>query len=113
MRHVFTEEGFQIKEADVVILTGLCCAKAPEGADASFAYLKSFSDVVDALCGNADPEILLLSDGRVYGRTAHAFAVSEYEAGATDPSDPAFAQQYLLQAMESILITKCRTHQKP
>ena len=49
VRHVFTEEGFQIKEADVVILTGLCCAKAPEGADASFAYLKSFSDVVDAL----------------------------------------------------------------
>ena len=113
VRHVFTEEGFQIKEADVVILTGLCCAKVPEGADASFAYLKSFSDVVDALCGNADSEILLLSDGRVYGRTAHAFAVSEYEAGATDPSDPAFAQQYLLQAMESILITKCRTHQKP
>ena len=30
VRHVFTEEGFQIKEADVVILTGLCCAKAPE-----------------------------------------------------------------------------------
>ena len=113
VRHVFTEEGFQIKEADVVILTGLCCAKVPEGADASFAYLKSFSDVVDVLCGNADPEILLLADGRVYGRTAHAFAVSEYEAGATDPSDPAFAQQYLLQAMESILITKCRTHQNP
>lgn len=113
VRHVFTEEGFQIKEADVVILTGLCCARISEGADASFAYLKSFSDVIDALCENAGSEILLLSDGRVYGRTAHAFAVSEYEAGATNPADPAFATQYLLQALESFLITKCRTHQKP
>ena len=113
VRHVFTEEGFQIKEADVVILTGLCCAQVPEGADASFAYLKSFAAVIDALCGLSGLELLLLSDGRVYGRTAHAFAVSEYEAGATNPADPAFAQQYLLQAMESILITKCRVNQKP
>lgn len=113
VRHVFTEEGFDLREADLVILTGLCCGEEPEGADASLAYLKAFSDMIDALCKIPGPELLLLSDGRVYGRTAHAFAVSEYEAGATDPADPFFAAQYLMQAMESIVVTKCRTGQKP
>ena len=112
VRHVFTEEGFEPGEADLVILTGLCCTEIPDGSDLVFSYLKSFGKLVDALCQIPGQSILLLSDGRVYGRTAHAFAVSEYEAGQTDPADPSFAEQYLLQAMESILVTKCRMHQK-
>lgn len=113
VNHAFTEAKFEPQEADIVILTGLCGGTIPEGIDACLAYLDAFYQLTEILCSSSVKQILLLSDERVYGRTGHAFAVSEYEAGATNPADLDYSEQYLMQALESVLTVKCRKYQKP
>ncbi len=104
----YTEDSFAPEEADYVILTGRCCREAPETAGETISYLQKFGALLDALCKIGCARILLLSDGRVYGRLGHGFAASEYEAGATDPCAPGFEAQYLLQALEGMLTAHAR-----
>lgn len=106
--HQFTEEAVSCTSADYVILSGLCCSAIPETPIAQMEYLQTFGALADAVCRLNCRRILLLSDGRVYGTLAPEFAASEYEAGQTDVRAEAFSAQYLLQAMESLLLAKAR-----
>lgn len=80
MEKVFSEEGFSPEEADYVILSGFCCEKIPKVL-ASIAYLQEFEKLLGAVTKLSCRRILLLSDGRVYGKLPHGFAASEYERG--------------------------------
>ena len=106
--HSFTAEPVTGVTADYVILTGLCCAQVPQTPPEQLEYLQTFGALVDAVCRLNCKRILLLSDGRVYGALPPEFAASEYEAGKTDVAAEPFSEQYLLQAMESLLISKAR-----
>ncbi len=104
----FTEESFPPAAADYIILTGLCCREARCSAEESVGLLRAFRKTVQAVTDMDCGRILLLSDGRVYGRLGHGFAASEYEAGKTDPCAPGYEEQYLLQAMEGIFVSTAR-----
>ena len=106
--HQFTEEAVGSTGADYVILTGLCCCEAPQTLMEQMEYLQMFGALADAVCRLNCRRILLLSDGRVYGALPPEFAASEYEAGQTDVATEPFSGQYLLQAMESLLLSKAR-----
>ncbi len=108
MTHSFTEETFTAGQADYIILTGLCGSEVPHSAFARLEYLEKFGKLTEILCGLNAERILLLSDGRVYGRLKAEFAVSEYESGATDSTDGEFSEQYLMQAAEGILLSGMR-----
>lgn len=99
MEKVFSEEGFSPEEADYVILSGFCCEKIPKVL-ASIAYLQEFEKLLGAVTKLSCRRILLLSDGRVYGKLPHGFAASEYEAGMTDPCADGYEAQYFLQEIE-------------
>ena len=102
--HSFTAEPVTGVTADYVILTGLCCAQVPQTPPEQLEYLQTFGALADGVCRLNCKRILLLSDGRVYGALPPEFAASEYEAGKTDVAAEPFSEQYLLQAMESLLI---------
>ena len=104
--HSFTAEPVTGVTADYVILTGLCCAQVPQTPPEQLEYLQTFGALADGVCRLNCKRILLLSDGRVYGALPPEFAASEYEAGKTDVAAEPFSEQYLLQAMESLLISK-------
>lgn len=104
----FTGESFAVQEADYVIVTGLCQQAVPAAALMRLDYLQKFQRLTEEVSRIPCKRLLLLSDGRVYGALSHAFEVSEYEAGQTDPASPAFGAQYLMQAMESVLVAAMR-----
>lgn len=108
----FTEETFSPEEADYVILTGLCCRGAVYPVEETVRLLREFRQLVRAVTSLDCGRVLLLSDGRVYGRLGEGFAASEYEAGRTDPCAPGFEGQYLLQAMEGIFVSEARAAEK-
>lgn len=93
--------------ADYVILTGWCCREIGMTAAETMELLDGYLELVQALTKQRC-RILLLSDGRVYGRLDSQFAASEYEAGRTDPCAPGSEAQYFLQSLESILISCAR-----
>lgn len=99
---------FAPREADYVILTGFCSRDVTLSAGESMDYLLRFGKLTEAVTETGCRRILLLSDGRVYGRMGRGFAASEYEAGQTDPCGPGYEAQYLLQAMESLLMSRAR-----
>ncbi len=99
----FCGADFAPQEADYVILTGLCSRDVSLSGMEAMDYLRRFNKLAEAVTASGCRRILLLSDGRVYGRTGPDFAASEYEAGQTDPCVPGYEAQYLLQTMESIL----------
>ncbi len=99
---------FSPEEADYVILTGYCCREVSFTVEEEIEYLAHFFEVAQTAAGYAREKILLLSDGRVYGRLPHGFAASEYEAGETDPCGQGFETQYFLQALESIVVSCAR-----
>ncbi len=99
---------FSPEEASYVILMGYCCREVSFTVEEEIEYLARYQEVVQAAVGYACEKIFLLSDGRVYGRLAHGFAASEYEAGRTDPCEAGFEAQYFLQALESIMISCAR-----
>lgn len=103
---------FTPEEADFVILTGFCCCDIPKGVGASMEYLRDYGILMDAVMKLPCERVLLLSDGRVYGRLEHEFAASEYEMGRTDPCAPGYEAQYFLQALESMLLSAARKHGK-
>lgn len=107
--HTYTEEGFEPEQADYILLPGLCGQEIPARLEEALAIPESFQRLVKLLCQIPSRSLLLLSDGRVYGELEAAFAASEYEAGKTRLQDAAFSAQYLLQALESILICTART----
>ena len=104
----YAGESFDPEEADYIILTGYCCREIDLTADGTMDYLGQYLRMMQMLTKLPDVKLLLLSDGRVYGKLAYQFAASEYEAGKTDPCSPGYEAQYLLQALESILITNAR-----
>lgn len=110
--HLFTEQSFAAAEADYVILTGLCCCEIPGTVLECMEYLEQFGRLVEAACRVNCKRILLLSDGRVYGRVrgdgAAEFMMSEYESGTAAVPDGGFSAQYLLQAMEGILVSAAK-----
>lgn len=109
----FTDEGFEPEEADDIILTGLCCREAGRTVEETLSLIGEFRRLVEAAVSTNCERVLLLSDGRVYGRLGHGFAASEYEAGKTDPCAPGFEEQYLLQALENIFVSVARAAGKP
>ncbi len=104
----YTDETFAPEEADYVVLTGLCCREANDTVAGTIDRMGEFRRLVSAVLSLGCERILLLSDGRVYGRLGHGFAASEYEAGQTDPCAPGFEAQYTLQALEQILVSEAR-----
>ena len=104
----FTEEEFAPEEADYIILTGLCCRETDYTVAETITLVDEFRQLAQTAVSLSCERILLLSDGRVYGRLGHGFAASEYEAGKTDPCAPGFEAQYLLQAFENLLVTEAR-----
>ncbi len=104
---VYSEQSFAPEEADFVILTGYCCRSVP-GVSESIAYLQRFAEMADAVVKLSRKRVLLLSDGRVYGRLEKGFAASEYEAGKTDTCADGYEAQYFLQGLESRLIRAAR-----
>ena len=96
---------FPIEEADYVILTGYCCREMNLSVSETLQYLRAFGALLEKLEECRHSRVLLLSDGRVYGTLGHEFAASEYEAGATDTTDARYRAQYLLQTLESMLVT--------
>lgn len=101
-------EMFRPEEADYVILTGFCCREASLDAAEAISSLKHFRELLEAVSALQCRRVLLLSDGRVYGKLGPGFAASEYEAGKTDPCGPGYEAQYFLQAMESMLAAFAR-----
>lgn len=99
---------FQPEEADYVILTGFCCRKMELTALETMKYLLRYEELLNVISKLNCKRVLLLSDGRVYGKLAYEFAASEYEAGKTDTGAEGYEAQYLLQAMESMLVTIAR-----
>ncbi len=95
-------------QADYVILTGWCCREIRMTVLETMEILEEYLKVMQVLTKLRCERILLLSDGRVYGKLESQFAASEYEAGKTDPCAPGFEAQYFLQALESMLITCAR-----
>ena len=110
---LYGEQAFAPKEADYVILTGFCCREELPDARGTLAYLQHFARLVQAVCALSAKRVLLLSDGRVYGKLSHGFAASEYEAGQTDPCAPGYEAQYLLQAQERMLTEQARSTGTP
>lgn len=98
------------KTVDYVILTGYCCRDFDLSVRETVAYLREFSEMLHAVAETGCKRVLLLSDGRVYGRLAHEFAASEYESGRTDTSSAEFDAQYFMQALESLLLEAAREH---
>lgn len=98
------------KTVDYVILTGYCCRDFDLSVRETVAYLREFSEMLRAVAETGCKRVLLLSDGRVYGRLAHEFAASEYESGRTDTSSAEFDAQYFMQALESLLLEAAREH---
>ncbi len=95
-------------EADYVILTGWCCREIRMTAPETMEVLEGYLELLRELTKVRGRKILLLSDGRVYGKLDSQFAASEYEAGRTDPCAPGFEAQYFLQSLESMLIACAR-----
>ncbi len=102
------QEMFRPEEADYVILTGFCCREMNFDAVEAISYLQRFRELLEAVSLLQCRRVLLLSDGRVYGKLGPGFAASEYEAGKTDPCAPGCEAQYFLQAMESMLAAFAR-----
>lgn len=115
VRHQSKEEGenafFAPDEADYVILSGFCCRAVKLGALDTAEYLLQFGQLLEAIAKTKCKRVLLLSDGRVYGRLAYEFAASEYEMGRTDAGTKGDPAQYLLQTMESMLVSCAREHE--
>ena len=99
---------FDLQEADYVILTGYCCREMDRNAAEVLAYMKKFEKMLRIIGGWNCRRVLLLSDGRVYGRLPHAFAASEYETGQTDTQSPEFEAQYFLQSLEGMFVSRGR-----
>ncbi len=109
----FTDGEFEPEEADYIILTGLCCRGADGTVAETLSLIDEFRGLAQAAVSTGCERVLLLSDGRVYGRLGHGFAASEYEAGKTDPCAAGFEAQYLLQALENIFVSAARAAGKP
>lgn len=99
---------FSMQEADFVIVTGYCCREIDLTVEGTMDYLDSYLKLMQTVTKHSCEKILLLSDGRVYGKPAHTFEASEYEAGETDPCAAGFEAQYFLQALESIFVSCAR-----
>ncbi|MDY3250036.1 MAG: LicD family protein [Candidatus Choladocola sp.] len=108
----FSEDTFAPESADYIILSGFCCKESEGSVEATAAYLKNLENTLKALAEIPFKRLLLLSDGRVYGKTGHGFAASEYEAGRTDPCSREFESQYLLQTIERMVLTFAREKKK-
>lgn len=102
--HVFGES-FEPSEADYVIMSGYCCRQMNLNVTETISYLNRFQGILNLIGGWNCRRVLLLSDGRVYGNLPYEFAASEYEAGWTNPGAEGFEAQYLLQTMESMLVS--------
>lgn len=100
---------FSPSEADYVILTGYCCQEMRMTALETIEYLQKFEMLLRAIAKTGCKRVLLLSDGRVYGRLPYEFAASEYEAGKTDTAS-GYEVQYLLQTMEGMLTDFARAN---
>ena len=105
---VYSGQSFAPEEADYIILTGFCCREIRMNVLDTITYLQRFEALLKVILAFSCKKVLLLSDGRVYGKLGYGFAASEYEAGKTDPCAPGYDVQYMLQAMESALIVGAR-----
>lgn len=97
------------KSFDYAILTGACCRTVPGRVADRVAFMNSWKHLLELLTSEpGNKKLLLLSDGRVYGKTEAGFAVSEYETGKTDTVSADYIPQYFLQALEAIFLEGCR-----
>lgn len=99
------QPAFSVKEAEYVILTGYCSCDIQMNVGDTMLYLKKFRALLQYLIRKTCKRVLLLSDGRVYGRLGTAFAASEYEMGTADPTAQGEEAAYLLQTMESMFVS--------
>lgn len=97
----YSETEFEPVEADYVILTGFCSRTVFSSALERMEYIRKFAELTKAVSENGCKRVLLLSDGRVYGKLSQGFAASEYEAGKTDSCAEGYEEQYFLQTLES------------
>lgn len=109
----FSEEAFEVSEADFIILTGFCCREITFSALETIEYLRQFEALMKTLEKLSCKRVLLLSDGRVYGKLGYGFAASEYEAGRTDTASQEFEAQYFLQALEMKFLSFARKQKVP
>ena len=109
---VWSEEEFPPSKADYIIFTGYCCQEMTLSVGETARFLTQFKEQVRLACASSCQKMLLLSDGRVYGKTGYGFAASEYESGKTDTAKAGFEAQYLLGAMEHIFVTEARKQNK-
>lgn len=105
---VYAGEEFVPGEADYIILTGYCCRELPSTVRETVSEMQRFAEMVEAVMTVPCSRILMLSDGRVYGKLDHEFAASEYEAGKTDSCAPGYEAQYFMQAMEGLFLSAAR-----
>ena len=113
VNQVYTGEIFAPEEADFIILTGYCCREIPGTVSGTICELQNFAKTLDAVMSISCARVLLLSDGRVYGKLDHAFAASEYEAGRTDPCAAGYEDQYFVQALEGLFLSAARAAGRP
>ncbi len=99
---------FTPAESDFVILSGLCCREIRLRVFEEIDYLLQFAALMDFLSASGMKRVLLLSDGRVYGKLPYAFAASEYEAGSFDTSEKDSEAQFMMQAMEEMFTASAR-----
>ncbi len=113
VERVYSEQEFALGEADYIILTGICCQEIRMNVLETITYLQRFEALLEAVLAIPCKRVLLLSDGRVYGKLGYGFAASEYESGKTDPCASGYDAQYLLQTMESGLTAGARAKGVP
>ena len=105
------EESF--READYIVFPGLCSAALPQDPYQCMAWLDDWFRLLKRTADlSAKARLILLSDGRSFGKLKRGFAASEYEEGKTDPLEEDFSAQYIMQAAEGIFISWAKENRR-
>lgn len=94
-----------LKEADYLIFPGFCSRKVPQDVLEVVEWLENWEKLLEKAGAATKARLLLLSDGRVFGKLGRGFAASEYEEGQTDPLDGQYSSQYAMQAAEGFFLS--------
>ncbi len=101
------------READYIVFPGLCSRALPKDLDSCMDWLEGwFSLLEEAGANSPKARLILLSDGRTFGKLGRGFAASEYEEGETDPLVEEFSDQYMMQAAEGIFLAWAKENKR-
>ena len=105
------EESF--READYIVFPGLCSAALPQDPYQCMpGWMTGSVCLRERRISQQKARLILLSDGRSFGKLKRGFAASEYEEGKTDPLEEDFSAQYIMQAAEGIFISWAKRESK-